>query len=88
MTVSATKGSAARMLAAAAPVLVSLAVAASAHAGYYWVNSCSYYGNDAPVFAAGGNAAHLSPADDCMLSNGFYYRSLEISEQNGSVRHA
>jgi len=76
-----------RILLAAAPVLVSLAVAANADAGYYMVSSCSYYGNTAPVFVPGGNAAHLTPGDACMVWNGHYYRSLEINEQNGPVLH-
>jgi hypothetical protein len=75
----------ARLTAVCASILMSLVVASTARAGYYYVDSCSYYGNTAPVFQPSSTAAHLSPADECMVWSGTAYRSLEINQVFGPV---
>src|SRR3981081_4113510 len=59
-----------------------------AQAGTYFVRGCSYYGNTAAAFQPGSSAAHLSPANECMVWSGSAYRSLEINEVFGSVLHS
>ncbi len=75
----------ARLAAACAAVVIALIVAPTARAGYYYVNSCSSYGNTAPMFQPSATAAHLSPSDECMVWSGTAYRSLEINQVFGSV---
>jgi hypothetical protein len=74
-----------RLVVACAAVAIWLIAAPSARAGYYYVNSCSSYGNTAPAFQPNSSAAHLSPSDECMVWSGTAYRSLEINEVFGSV---
>ena len=66
--------------AVSAAIAVFLVAAPTARAGYYYVDSCSSYGNTAPVFQPSSTAAHLSPADECMVWSGTTYRSLEINQ--------
>lgn len=75
----------ARPAVACATVAISLIAASVARAGYYYVNSCSSYGNTASAFQASATAAHLSPSDECMVWSGTAYRSLEINQVFGSV---
>lgn len=75
----------ARLAVACAALAISLIAAPVARAGYYYVNSCSSYGNTAPAFQPSSTAAHLSPSDECMVWSGTAYRSLEINEIFGSV---
>jgi hypothetical protein len=75
----------ARLAVACAAVAIWLVAAPTARAGYYYVNSCSSYGNTGPVFQPSATAAHLSPSDECMVWSGTAYRSLEINQVFGSV---
>lgn len=74
-----------RLAVACAAVAITLVAAPVARAGYYYVNSCSSYGNTAPAFQPSSTAAHLSPSNECMVWSGTAYRSLEINQVFGSV---
>jgi hypothetical protein len=75
----------ARLAAVCASVGALLVVAPIARAGNYYVYGCSAYGNTAPIFQPSSTAAHLSPADECMVWSGTAYRSLEINQVFGPV---
>lgn len=74
-----------RLSAGTGALLLVLLVVAKAQAGTYAVSDCSYYGNSASVYQPDSTAAHLSPANECLVRSGNSYRSLEINEVVGSV---